>query len=154
MHETYVSEIIIALFRSGELTLDHSNAVMVTDAVAVYAQAEQALAEMVEKYGDEAAEVMGEMHPNWPKARIDAIITSNSPASQREIEEHGHLLLDDDQHIEFTIMVGKFHLTLANTAVCWIVVREAGIALDREFEVCGFFNSEQEATEFINKAFV
>lgn len=142
---------LLQKFISGARTLDDQE--YCCDRLALYGTAEQELSNLVDQYGDDAFDELSAMHPKWSLERRILLSQGNAKPTLVEITEHKDIVMDRDAHFQFIIMVGKFPLRHRDETIGWVVIREAGIALDREYEIAGIMSTEAEASLFIERKF-
>lgn len=123
------------------------------DRRALYGTAEHELSDLVSQYGDDAFDELSAMHPKWPLERRILLSKGKVKPSLFEITEHTETVLENDDEGRFIIMVGKFPLRHRDETIGWVVIREAGIALDREYEIESIVDTEDEAETLIERKF-
>lgn len=139
-------------FGEGDRVLDEENGELRIDMESLVWAAKEDLIYAKDKWGEDAAQEIKKIHPDWLFDRIKNIINQKTPPRAEEIVQHSEFILDLDDEFRFMIFVGVFPLS-SNTLSRWAVIREAGIALDREYEVVGVFSSLAGAEAFIGKSY-
>jgi hypothetical protein len=142
---------LLQKFRNGERNLDAHEFSM--DRLGLYGASEYELTNLVEKYDEDAFYALSAMHPKWPLERRILLSQGKVRPTLTEITEHAGTVLDNDDQGQFIIMVGKFPLRHRDETIGWVVIREAGIALDRGYEIAGIFETEAEASLFNERKF-
>jgi hypothetical protein len=142
---------LLQKFINGSRSLDDEEFCM--DRLGLYGAAEHELSSLVEQYGEEAFEELSAMHPEWSLERRILLSKGETRPSFAEVTDHTAIVLANDDHGQFIIMVGKFPLRSRDETIGWVVIREAGISLDREYEIAGILKTEAEALLFIERKF-
>lgn len=142
---------LLQKFIDGSRNLDDEKICM--DRLGLYGAAEQELSDLVDQYGEDAFDELSAMHPKWPLERRILLSKGEAKPTLAEITEHTNTVLENDGQGQFVIMVGKFPLRHRDETIGWVVIREAGIALDREYEIAGILETEAEASLFIQRKF-
>jgi len=142
---------LLQKFMEGKRNLDDREVSM--DRLRLYGTAENELSNLVDQYGKDAFDEITALHPVWPLERRILLSHGEARPTLVEITEHAATVLENDDHGQFIIMVGKFPLRHRDDTVGWVVIREAGISLDREYEMEGIFDTEPEASLFIERNF-
>lgn len=149
--ETVHANKLLQKIIEGERDLDDQEACI--DNIALYCSAEHELSDLVNIHGDEAFDELTSMYPEWPLARRVMLSNGTVKPSISEITEHMATVLENDCDGEYMIMVGKFPLHHRDETIGWVVIRETGIALDREYEIAGIYKTEADATLLIKEKF-
>lgn len=142
---------LLQKFIDGDRNLDDEEVCM--DRLGLYGAAEQELSDLVDQYSEDAFDELSAMHPKWPLERRILLSKGEAKPTLAEITEHTNIVLENDDHGQFIIMVGKFPLRHRDETIGWVVIREAGIALDREYEIAGILETEADASLFIQRKF-
>lgn len=142
---------LLKKFQDGELSLDDEQVCL--DRLSLYQSAKYALSNLVSQYGDDAFDELTSMHPKWQEEQRILLSEGKTEPTLQEISEHSEIVLENDDHIEFMIMVGVFPLEKGEGIIGWAVIRESGIALERRYEIAGIFDSEAEAVLLIDREF-
>ncbi len=142
---------LLKKFRDGDRTLVDQKYCM--DRLGLYGTAAHELSNLVDQHGEDAFDELSAMHPKWPLERRILLSQGETEPTLFEISEHTNTVLDNDDHGRFIIMVGTFPLRHRDETIGWVVVNEAGIALDREYEIAGILDTEAEASLFIERKF-
>jgi hypothetical protein len=119
----------------------------------LYGAAASELSNLVEQYDEDAFDELSAMYPKWPLERRILLSKGESKPTLSEVTEHTNTVLENDDHGQFVIMVGKFPLRHRDETIGWVVICEAGIALDREYEIAAILDTEGEASLFIQRKF-
>ena len=146
-----LAEQLLKKFQDGELSLDDEQVCF--DRLSLYESAKYALSNLVSQYGDDAFDELTSMHPKWQEERRILLSEGKTEPSLQEISQHSEIVLENDDHIEFTIMAGIFPLEKGEEIIGWAVIRESGIALDREYEIAGIFDTDAEAEVLLDREF-
>jgi hypothetical protein len=146
-----LAEQLLKKFQDGELSLD--DAEVGIDNKSLREAAEQDLAHLREKFGDDAFDVLSAMHPKWKSERIRLICNGFASPPISEIRQHMAAVFHADDMGLYLIMVGKFPLKQKEKTIGWAVIRENGIALDRDYEIAFICNTQASASKFISNKF-
>lgn len=142
---------LLQKFTSGDRNLYSEELCM--DRLALYGSAEHELSNLVDQYGEDAFDELTTMHPKWPLERRILLSKGEAKPTFAEVTAHTSIVLENDDHGQFIIMVGTLPLRHRDETIGWVVIREAGIALDREFEIAAIVDTEAEASLFIQRKF-
>ena len=144
------AEGLLLEFQSGDRWLGEDNAEIGYDTEAVRYSSEQELLDATSTWGEDAFDTLKASHPSWSERRIREIISGGADLSKKEIDEHAQLLIEQDDLLMFIIYIGIFPVPEDNPSA-WAVIRESGIAGDRDYEIDGIFVSKKEASSHIEK---
>lgn len=142
---------LLKKFVDGDRSLDDEEVCM--DRLGLYGAAAHELSNLVDQYGEDAFDELSAMHPKWPLDRRILLSQGEAKPTFTEISKHTETVLENDDEGRFVIMVGKFPLRHRDETIGWVVICEAGIALDREYEIAGILETEAEASLFIQRKF-
>lgn len=142
---------LLRKFIDGSRNLENEEFCM--DRLGLYGAAQYELSNLVEHYGEDAFEELSAMHPEWSLERRILLSKGETKPTLAEVTDHTTIVLENDDHGQFVIMVGKFPLRYRDETIGWAVICEAGIALDREYEIAGILETEAEASLFIQRKF-
>jgi hypothetical protein len=142
---------LLQKFIDGDRNLDAEEVCM--DRLGLYGAATNELSDLADQYGDDAFDELSAMYPKWPLERRILLSQGEAKPTLAEVTEHTNTVLENDDHGQFVIMVGKFPLRHRDETIGWVVICEAGIALDREYEIAAILDTEAEASLFIQRKF-
>lgn len=111
--------------------------------------AEHDLAHLREKFGDDAFDELSAMHPKWKSERVRLICNGFASPLLSEIRQHMAAVFHADEMGLYLIMVGKFPLKEKGKTIGWAVIREIGIALERDYEIAFICKTQASASKFI-----
>lgn len=146
-----IAEQLLDRFRSGELSLDDGE--FGTDNKGLREAAEYDLAHIKETFGEDAYGELSEMHPKWPQERVKSICDGVDHPTLSEIRQHMAVVFKHDDEGRFLVMVKKLPLEEDNRLIGWAVIREVGIALDRDYKIASICGTEEAASTFIKNNF-
>lgn len=146
-----IAEQLLDRFRSGELSLDDGE--FGIDNKGLREAAEYDLAHIKETFGEDAYGELSEMHPKWPQERVKSICDGVDHPALSEIRQHMAVVFKHDDDGRFLVMVKNFPLKENNKVIGWTVIREVGIALDRDYEIAFICGTEEAASTFTENNF-
>jgi hypothetical protein len=149
--ETQLANNFLQQFINGELDLADEEVCI--DNQALYSAAEQELSDLLNIHGDDAFEELTCAYPEWPLDRRVQLAKGKVKPNIAEITEHMTTVLENDDDGVYVIMVGKFALRHLEETIGWVVIREAGIALEREHEIVGICKTDIAAALLIKGKF-
>ena len=117
---------LLQKFINGSRSLNDEEFCM--DRLGLYGAAKHELSNLVEQYGEEAFEELSAMHPKWSLERRILLSKGETRPTLAEITDHTAIVLENDVHGQFIIMVGNFPLRYRDETIGWVVIIEAGIS--------------------------
>ena len=149
----HLLELIEERYRTGDLLLDGENSQTVVDWAGLRWKARERLRDLVADEGPEgAAEILADEHPDWPPERVSALSMGAEP-TPAELLRRAELLLPDDEEGRFLVEARILPLLADKRVICWVLVHEAGILLDREYRVTGPYRTEADAERAMRERF-
>jgi hypothetical protein len=142
---------LLERYRNGEISLDDGE--VGVDNKALREAAEYDLAQIIETFGGDAYSSLSEMHPKWAHERIISLCDGVDDPTLSEIRQHMAVVFSNDEDGRFLVMVEKLALKQGSNIVGWAVIRETGIALDRDYEVAFIGSTQEDASKFIYNYF-
>ena len=147
------AERILKEYRNGIRTWDDPDTEMGCDIGILMGQSESELLDPESYWGDDAAETLGERHPDWGTARIEALIKMQFKPTRKEIIENAEWLLEFNPNDYEFIVFYKVIPIGREQPEAWVVVHSAGVPLEPEYELAGIFETADAATAFTERSF-
>lgn len=143
---------LVAEFESGDQWLDFDNATLGTDRSALFDAAERDITEACVNHGEVAAETLQQLHPDWPLERIKSLVDQSSSPTEAEVVEHARCMLESDEDSDFFALYKIFQVS-AGSASVWVIIRQAVVPLEPEYDVVGIFETIGAADDFAEKSY-